>query len=119
MWGMAAQLDDAAIHAVANYYSTQAPVKTKADKSELITRGKKVYLEGVANLGVPACASCHGDNAQGQAGFPRLAGQHAPYLLKQLLVIQNALRTAPVMHGVVRSLAPDQMQAVCAYLESL
>jgi cytochrome c553 len=40
-------------------------------------------------------------------------------LLKQLLVIQGVLRTAPVMHGVVKDLTKDQMQAVVAYLESL
>ena len=51
--------------------------------------------------------------------FPRLAGQHAPYLLKQLLVIQSVLRTAPVMHGVIKDLTKDQMQAVVAYLESI
>ena len=53
------------------------------------------------------------------ATFPRLAGQHAPYLLKQLLVIQNALRNAPVMHGVVKELTNDQIQAVVLYLESI
>jgi len=119
MWGMAAQLDDNTIHAVANYYSNQTATKTKGEQSELISRGKKVFMEGVANLGVQPCAACHGDRAQGLAIFPRLAGQHAPYALKQLLVIQNALRNAPVMHGVVRNLSRDQLQAVVAYLESL
>ncbi len=119
MWGMAAQLDDATISAIANYYSTQALATANVPPSQLVAQGKKVFTEGVAATGVPACASCHGDRAQGQAGFPRLAGQHAPYVLKQLLVIQNALRTAPVMHGVIRTLSNDQMQAVAAYLESL
>ena len=67
----------------------------------------------------PPCASCHGAHAEGMATFPRLAGQHAPYLLKQLLVIQSALRTAPVMHGVVKDLTREQMQALVAYLESI
>jgi hypothetical protein len=40
-------------------------------------------------------------------------------LLKQLLVIQSALRTAPVMHGVIKDLSRDQMEAVVAYLESI
>jgi cytochrome c553 len=34
-------------------------------------------------------------------------------------VIQSVLRTAPVMHGVVKDLSREQMQAVVAYLESL
>jgi cytochrome c553 len=50
--------------------------------------------------------------------IPRLAGQHAPYLFKQMLVIQNVLRTAPVMHGVVKDLTREQMQAVAAFLAS-
>jgi cytochrome c553 len=29
------------------------------------------------------------------------------------------LRTAPVMHGVVKNLTREQMQAVVAYLESI
>jgi cytochrome c553 len=78
-----------------------------------------VFEEGVPALQIPACASCHGALAQGMAIFPRLAGQHAPYLLKQLLVIQSALRNAPVMHGVVKDLTKDQIQAVVAYLESI
>jgi len=35
-----------------------------------------------------------------------------------LLVIQSVLRVAPVMHGVVKDLNRDQMQAVVAYLAS-
>ena len=68
---------------------------------------------------IRACATCHGAQAQGNGPFPRLAGQHAPYLLRQLLVIQSALRTAPVMHGVIKDLTKPQMEAVVAYLESI
>lgn len=32
---------------------------------------------------VPACASCHGEKAEGTSGFPRLAGQHADDVLRQ------------------------------------
>jgi K+-sensing histidine kinase KdpD len=48
-----------------------------------------------------------------------VSGQHASYLLKQLLVIQSVLRTAPVMHGVIKDLTRDHMQAVVAHLESV
>lgn len=50
---------------------------------------------------------------------PRLAGQHTAYLYKQLIVIQSALRTAPVMHGVVKDITEDQMKAVIAYIGSI
>jgi cytochrome c553 len=119
MWGMASQLSDAAISALAAYYASQPAPLGKPGNAALIAKGKQLFEEGVPALGVPACATCHGKNAEGQLAFPRLAGQHGPYLLKQLLVIQNVLRTAPVMHGVVKNLSKDQLQAVVAYLESI
>jgi cytochrome c553 len=119
MWGMASQLNDASISALAAYFSKQTAAQGKSGNATLIAEGKKIFVEGVPGRQIPACASCHGAQAQGNGPFPRLAGQHAPYLLKQLLVIQSVLRTAPVMHGVIKDLTRDQMQAVVAYLESV
>jgi cytochrome c553 len=119
MWGMASQLSDERISALAAYFSSQPPAPGHAGNPKLIAQGRKLFEEGVPARGVPPCASCHGPNAEGQAVFPRLASQHAPYLFKQLLVIQNVLRTAPVMHGVIKDLTKDQMQAVVTYLESI
>ncbi len=119
MWGMAAQLSEDTISAVAKFYAAQAPTPGHAGNGALTRQGKVIFEQGVPARGIPPCASCHGEHAEGMAVFPRLAGQHAPYLFKQLLVIQNVLRTAPVMHGVIKDLTKDQMQAVVAYLESL
>jgi cytochrome c553 len=119
MWGMASQLSDATISAVAGYFAAQPAAPGRGGNSALITVGKHLFEEGVPARQIPPCASCHGAHAEGQAIFPRLAGQHAPYLLKQLLVIQSVLRAAPVMHGVIRDLTKDQMQALVAYLESI
>jgi cytochrome c553 len=119
MWGMASQLSDATISALAGYFSAQPAGPARGGSSALIAQGKHVFEEGVPARQIPPCATCHGAHAEGNAVFPRLAGQHAPYLLKQLLVIQSVLRTAPVMHGVIKDLTKDQMQAVVAYLESI
>jgi cytochrome c553 len=119
MWGMASQLSDPMISELANYFATQPAAEGKPGNGALIAQGKHLFEEGVPARQIPPCASCHGAHAQGMATFPRLAGQHAPYLLKQLLVIQSALRTAPVMHGVVKDLSRQQMEAVVAYLESI
>ncbi|MDP8984852.1 MAG: cytochrome c4 [Pseudomonadota bacterium] len=119
MWGMAAQMSDATIGALAVYYAAQPAAPGKGGHSPLIAQGKQLFEEGVPTRQIPPCASCHGAHAEGMATFPRLAGQHAPYLFKQLLVIQSVLRTAPVMHGVIKDLTKDQMQALVAYLESI
>jgi cytochrome c553 len=119
MWGMAAPLSDAMISELAAYYAKQTPAPGQASDPALIARGKRVFEEGIPAAQVPPCATCHGTHGEGMAAFPRLAGQHAPYLLKQLIVIQSALRNAPVMHGVVKQLTRDQMLAVAAYLQSI
>jgi cytochrome c553 len=119
MWGMASQLSDAAISALAGYFAVQPAASGRGGNSALIAQGKHLFEEGVPARQIPPCATCHGAHGEGMATFPRLAGQHAPYLLKQLLVIQSVLRTAPVMHGVIKDLTKDQMQAVVAYLESM
>jgi cytochrome c553 len=119
MWGMASQLSDASISGLAAYFSKQSAPEGRSGNAALIAQGKHIFEEGVPARQIPPCATCHGAHAQGVATFPRLAGQHAPYLLKQLLVIQSVLRTAPVMHGVIKDLTRDQMQAVVAYLESI
>jgi len=119
MWGMASQLSDPTISALAAYFASQPAAAGRPGSPALVAEGKHLFEEGFPAKQIPPCASCHGANAQGMSIFPRLAGQHAPYLLKQLLVIQSALRTAPVMHGVVKDLTRQQMDAVVAYLESI
>lgn len=119
MWGMASQLNDTQISALAEFFSQQRPAAGNQGNSAAIAAGKQIYEKGIPAQQIPACETCHGKGAVGLATFPRLAGQHGPYLFKQMLVIQNVLRTAPVMHGVVKDLSREQMQQVAAYLESL
>lgn len=119
MWGMASQMTDESISALAAHYAAQRPAAGHTRDAKLEAQGRAIFERGVPERGIPACATCHGDHAQGNGPFPRLAGQHPEYLLKQLLVIQNVLRLAPVMHGVIQYLSKDQMHAVAEYLGSL
>jgi cytochrome c553 len=119
MWGMAAPLEDDLIAGLAQYYSVQRPGPGHASDAGAMTRGRTVYMEGVAASGVPACATCHGANAAGVGAFPRLAGQSEQYLLKQLHAFHSNMRDVAVMHGVTTGLSPDNMNDVAAYLASL
>jgi cytochrome c553 len=120
MWGMASQLNDAMISGLAKYFSALPPASAaRPGNAVLISRGKRLFEEGVPGRQIPPCATCHGSHAEGTAVLPRLAGQHAPYLFKQMMAIQTTLRFAPAMHGVVKDLDKEQMQAVVAYLESI
>ena len=119
MWGMATPLDDQLVSGLAEYYAKQTPTPGKAGNSALIAKGKSIYTDGDVTHGVLACAGCHGVNAEGVAVFPRLAGQHGAYIMRQIQVIQKQLRDAPIMHGVVKNLSDDQVKAVAEYIQSL
>jgi len=121
MWGVSALLDDGSIQALAAYYEKQTPPagRSKAPAA-LLRTGQKLFQEGSASQGIRACAACHGDHAEGAAGFPRLAGQHADYLVSQLKIFSTRLRPHGVlMKAETASMTPAQMKAVAAYLQSL
>lgn len=69
MWGMASQLDDASISGLAAYFAKQAPVQGRSGNTALIGQGKQIFTEGVPSRQIPACASCHGANAEGNGPF--------------------------------------------------
>ena len=117
--GWLVELDDATIEALAGYYTKQKAEPSSAGRDgALVALGREVYEHGIAPQGVPACATCHGPDAHGMADFPRLAGQHAQYVLKQLASFQSNMRNMAVMHGVAQNLHLADMQAVAAYLEA-
>jgi cytochrome c553 len=118
MWGIAGNLDEAIIGSIADYYASQPPAPGRSDDPALVAKGKELFDKGVPERGIPACMACHGADAAGVADFPRLAGQHAKYVVKQLNYIQSLVRAAPVMHGIVKDLAPAEIQAVAAYVQS-
>ena len=118
MWGMAAQLTDETIANIAKYLAAQPPAPgTRAEPAE-IAAGKKIYDEGISAQNVPACQSCHGNKAQGNGPFPRLAGQHRGYLERQLGAFAANLRANPVMHENSKNLTALQISQVAAFLSS-
>jgi cytochrome c553 len=118
MWGIAGNLDESIIIGIAAYYAAQAPAPGRGGDPALIAQGKELFDKGLPERGIPACAACHGANADGTADFPRLASQHAKYVIKQINYIQSLVRAAPVMHGIVKDLTPAEIQALAAYVQS-
>ena len=81
--------------------------------------GKDIYEKGVQEQNVIPCSACHGPKAQGIEAFPRLANQHADYIVKQLNVFQNTQgRPGTPMEAVVHPLTGGNMSAVAAYLQA-
>lgn len=118
MWGMVATIDESIVDALASYYAAQSAPQGKAGDPKLVAQGEKLFENGDSARKITACASCHGVKAEGQAIFPRLAGQHAAYIVRQLQVIQKNLRASPVMHGLITELTLNDMKAVAEFLQS-
>jgi len=121
MWGISALLDDATIAGLADYYEAQAPRRGIPGNAKLVAEGRRIFEQGLPLRGVRACNECHGDHAEGQTGFPRLAGQYAEYLVNQLRVFRTTpLRPHGVlMKGELRGLTDAELRAVATYLQSL
>ncbi len=120
MWGMASQLSDDMITKLATYFAEQTPARDKATDPKLVQEGENLFKNGVPGK-VVACITCHGPNAAGNGMFPRLAGQHAEYLVKQMAMFKSQLRSganAPLMHAETTNMDFSEMQAVAAYLAS-
>jgi len=120
MWGISAHLSDAQIDGLAAYFAAQPAVPGHITKPALIDQGRHVFEQVNAN-GMPACASCHGAKAEGNGQFPRLAGQHADYTVKQLRVFQGTEQRpeGAIMKSVTHGLSPDNMMSVAVFLEAL
>jgi cytochrome c553 len=118
MWGMAARLSNAQIEAIAAYFSSQPPVPGRPDTSPAAMAGRQIFDAGIAAEGVPACKACHGDQAQGNGVFPRLAGQHRAYIERQLEAFASNARANAIMHHNAKNLTPQQNRDIAAYVRT-
>ncbi len=119
MWGFT-HLTDAQIDQLATYFSEQHVVTGEPAGPQLMSEGKAIFVSGLPDKGVAACVSCHGQRGEGMNEFPRLAGQHADYIVKQLRIFQRTEdrpRGAP-MKAVCANMSERDMQAVAAYVEA-
>jgi cytochrome c553 len=82
--------------------------------------GAKIVREGNGK-GALACVSCHGMDGAGQpaAGFPRLAGLNADYLVKQLRDMKQGLRSNPIMQPVAKALSDKEIAETARYYAAL
>jgi cytochrome c553 len=64
------------------------------------------------------CAMCHGEQGESSSPvFPRLAGQHAAYVARQLADYKSGRRKSPTMQPMVEELVPADFPALGAYFE--
>ena len=65
------------------------------------------------------CAACHGvDGNSVIPNWPKIAGQHASYLERQLALIKDGSRPVPEMAGIAIGLSDQDMADLAAYFSS-
>jgi cytochrome c553 len=85
-----------------------------------VQAGEQVATKGAPN-GITACITCHGAHGEGNpaGGFPRIAGQSAYYLGKQLAAYANGARVNPIMQPIAQVMNAEQIRDVAAYYATL
>ncbi|MCX7514545.1 c-type cytochrome [Frateuria hangzhouensis] len=62
------------------------------------------------------CGACHGmDGNSTDAQYPKLAGQHEAYIVRQLIHFKSAQRQNPIMMGMAAPLSEQDMHDLGAY----
>jgi cytochrome c553 len=120
MQGMAAGLSPEDMRSVGAYFEMQKPVHSAARDKALALSGQKIWRAGDKQLGVPACAGCHGAGGHGiPAQYPRLAGQYPEMLMGWLKAYATGARANDVMQPIAARLSENDMKAVVEYISGL
>jgi len=114
MWGLSSALSDGLVATLATYFAAQTRLPGIPGDPVQIQAGRELF-----RLSSRSCAQCHGEDAKGGGTVPGLAGQLAPYLVRQMQVIRLRFRDSATMHGIVQDLTDEQLRSVATYLQSL
>jgi cytochrome c553 len=82
----------------------------------------QALVEGSAEAGSAksvTCAACHGpDGNSVNPVWPSIAGQNAPYILKQLQAFKDGSRSDPLMTSQAMALSEQDMRDLAVYYSS-
>ena len=124
MTGMLDNLSEQDMADIAAYFASQKMSVGAADP-KLVERGEALFRGGKLEEGMPACTGCHSPNGAGlaAAAFPKLGGQHATYVAKQLTDFREGNRTndgdAMIMRAIAAKLSKKDIEAVSSFIQGL
>ncbi len=122
MWGLSRHLTDEQIDGLAAYFASQQPRPQQGGAAGPgFDNGRKIFEGGIPEKNIPACTGCHGDRGQGNGQFPRLANQHADYVIKQLAVFQRTDERpeGAIMKVVAHELTETNIRDLAAFVERM
>ena len=119
------------------YFATQAPGAGIADDT-MITEGpnkdlkfyqvgERLFRQGDATRGIPACMACHGPAGGGNPGpaYPAIAGQQAAYAQRRLeeyrtgTTAEKDARNFNIMASVAKPLTDEEIRSLASYVQGL
>ena len=108
---------------LAAYFASQ---KTKPGiaNPDQVALGQAIYKGGNTSTGVTACAACHGPTGAGNlaAKYPKVSGQQATYVAKQLKDFKSGARSndnASIMRNIASNMSDAEIEAVSQYMTGL
>ena len=94
----------------------------RAIASSLVLISMQAFAKGDAAAGQAKsaiCAACHGvDGNSTVPNWPKLAGQHEKYLVRQVTLIKSGARQVPEMLGIVPGLSDQDIEDLSAYFSA-
>jgi cytochrome c553 len=135
MTGMLSGMSDQDLQDIAAYFAEQTmqlsgskELSVKINSGETVDAlklGKRVFRAGNQETGVPACTGCHSPTGLGNepAAYPRLGGQYAQYLEKQLRAFRAGERTNDgdqmIMRLAAKHMSDAEIKSVANYIAGL
>ncbi|MDG4878763.1 c-type cytochrome [Mesorhizobium sp. WSM4935] len=113
-------VDPSDLAALARHFAALPPSPVDPDRAsaEVIGRGRQIAEAGIPERNVPACAGCHIGSDKNPL-YPRLDGQHAAYLERQLKLFRSETRGGTrfwrIMATAAQRLTDDDITAVSAF----
>ncbi|WP_077339124.1 c-type cytochrome [Pseudocolwellia agarivorans] len=113
----AGQMTDEEILDIGAYFADTKAVANIKPKKVTVAAITEEVLAGEKKAAV--CAACHGTGGNATVAiYPKLAGQHASYIVKQLKELKNGDRKDPVMSGMAAPLSEQDMVELAAYFSA-
>jgi cytochrome c553 len=121
MTRFARNLSDEVIEGLGQYFSRKKIPPHPPSDPELGGVGRYLFHHGNRFSGVPACKDCHGPTGEGTPRLPRLAGQRALYIERQLKDFNKRERTNDneIVHAVASKLTELELKALAEYISGM
>ena len=112
------KINETNIDALATYYSKLQTIKVNLEPADLLSTGSVLQLIKQGESVYSSCSGCHGEEAEGIAPYPKLAGQQPDYLKQQLNHFKVGKRVDTIMQMMTINLTDNEINALALYLST-